>query len=65
MDDDRIKGSATNVGGKIKESAGKALGDEKTRREGQADQVKGCARNTIGGVKHEARETLDGDRERH
>ena len=64
MDDDRVKGSATNVGGKIKEGAGKALGDEKMKRDGQADQVKGRAQNTIGGVKDEAREILDDDRDR-
>lgn len=64
MDDDRMQSSATNVGGKIKEGAGKALGDEKMKREGQADQVKGRAQNAIGGVKDEAREGIDGDRDR-
>jgi uncharacterized protein YjbJ (UPF0337 family) len=65
MDDDRIKGSATNVGGKIKEGAGKALGDEKMKREGQADQVEGRVQNAVGGVKDKAREKLDDDRDRH
>jgi uncharacterized protein YjbJ (UPF0337 family) len=66
VDDDRIEGAARNVGGKLKEGAGKALGDEKLRREGQADQVKGRAENAIGGIKDKAREELDKqDRNRH
>ncbi|WP_018262625.1 CsbD family protein [Methylobacterium sp. WSM2598] len=51
MDKDRIEGSATNVGGKIKEGAGKLTGDEKLRSEGVADQVKGKVQNAVGGIK--------------
>ena len=29
MDEDRLKGSATNLGGKVKEGAGKLTGDQK------------------------------------
>ena len=35
MDKDRAKGSATNVGGKVKEGAGKLTGDEKLKSEGK------------------------------
>ena len=59
VDEDRIEGSAKNLGGKIKEGVGKVTGDEKLRREGQADQVKGRAENAIGGIKDAAREELD------
>ena len=59
VDDDRVEGAARNVGGKIKEGVGKAVGDEKLKREGQADQVKGRAENAIGGIKDAAREKLD------
>ncbi len=58
VDEDRIEGAAKNVGGKIKEGLGKALGDEKMRRDGQVDQVKGRAENAIGGIKDKAREEL-------
>lgn len=51
MDHDRSEGSAKNLGGKLKEGAGKMLGDEKLKREGQADQVEGKVQNTVGGVK--------------
>ncbi len=58
VDEDRVEGAAKNIGGKIKEGVGKAVGDEKLKREGQVDQVKGRAQNTIGGIKDEAREKL-------
>jgi uncharacterized protein YjbJ (UPF0337 family) len=56
MDDDRVKGAARNVGGKVKEGIGRAVGDEKLKREGQADQVTGKVENTVGGLKDEVRE---------
>ena len=58
VDEDRVEGSAKNIGGKIKEGVGKAVGDEKLNRDGQVDQVKGRAQNAIGGIKDEAREKL-------
>jgi uncharacterized protein YjbJ (UPF0337 family) len=51
MDKDRIKGSAEQAKGKIKEVAGKITGDSKTEAEGKGEQVKGKIRNTIGGLK--------------
>lgn len=51
MDKDRVEGSATNMGGKLKEGAGKLTGDEKMRQEGLADQVKGKVQNAVGGIK--------------
>ncbi len=59
MDDDRTKGAAKNVGGKVKEGLGKVLGDEKLKREGQADQVTGKVQNTVGGLKDQVRENQD------
>ncbi len=64
MDDDRMKGAAKNVGGKVKEGLGKALGDEKLKREGQADQVTGKVQNTVGGVKDAVRDKQDLDDDR-
>ena len=51
MDKDRVKGSATNLGGKLKEGAGKVTGDEKLKSEGVVDQVKGKVQNAAGGIK--------------
>ena len=51
MDKDRVEGSAGQAKGKVKEVAGKALGDEKMKTEGKADQVKGKVQNAVGGLK--------------
>ena len=51
MNKDRIQGSAEQGKGKVKEVAGKALGDSKLESEGKGDQVKGKVQNTIGGIK--------------
>jgi uncharacterized protein YjbJ (UPF0337 family) len=51
MDKDRIKGSAEQAKGKIKEWTGKATGDAKIENEGKADQLKGKIQNAVGGMK--------------
>ena len=51
MDKDRIKGSARNVAGKVKEAVGKVAGDKKLEMDGKADQVAGKAQNAVGGIK--------------
>ena len=50
-DEDRIKGSANQAKGAVKETAGKALGDSKLETEGKADKVKGKVQNAVGGLK--------------
>ncbi len=60
IDDDRIEGSAKNLGGKLKEGLGNLTGDAKLQSEGEADQIKGKAQNAIGGIKDSMREALDG-----
>ncbi|OMG59763.1 MULTISPECIES: CsbD family protein [Brevundimonas] len=57
-DHDRIEGAAKNMGGKLKEAAGKLTGDEKLKAEGRADQVAGKIQNAVGGVK----DALKGER---
>lgn len=51
MDRDRVEGAGRTTGGRIKEAAGKALGDEKMKHEGKADQAGGKVQNAVGGVK--------------
>jgi uncharacterized protein YjbJ (UPF0337 family) len=51
MDKDRIQGSAVQVKGKMKEVAGKVVGDSKLESEGKVNQVEGKIQNTIGGIK--------------
>jgi len=56
VDKDRIKGSAEQAKGKVKEWAGKVTGDAKTEGEGKTDQVKGKVQNTVGGFKDAVRD---------
>ena len=56
-DHDRVEGAAKNIGGKIKEAAGKVTGDEKLKAEGRAEQVEGKVQNAVGGVKDSLRDT--------
>jgi uncharacterized protein YjbJ (UPF0337 family) len=65
VDNDRVEGSAKNLGGKIKEAAGKVTGDEKLKREGQADQVAGKVQNVVGGIKDKLRERDEDKAEKH
>jgi uncharacterized protein YjbJ (UPF0337 family) len=51
MDKDRIKGSAQQAKGKVKEVARKVSGDAKLESEGKADKAAGKVRNVIGGIK--------------
>ena len=55
-DHDRVEGAAKNIGGKIKEAAGKVTGDEKLKAEGRAEQVEGKVQNAVGGVKDALRD---------
>ena len=58
MDKDRIKGSAQQAKGKIKEEAGKLGGDRSTEWSGKLDQVKGKVKEGIGDAKIEADKDL-------
>ena len=51
VDKDRIKGSAEQAKGKVKEVVGKATGDSKLEGEGKADQLKGKVQDAVGEVK--------------
>ena len=51
MDKDRVKGSAKQAGGAIKETVGKITGDAKLQADGKADQTAGKIQNAVGGIK--------------
>lgn len=59
MDSDRIKGAAKEKTGELKKAAGKMVGDEKLKREGQSDELRGKVQNTVGGLKDAVREQTD------
>jgi uncharacterized protein YjbJ (UPF0337 family) len=48
MDKDRIKGSAKQAKGAVKEVVGKVTGDAKLEAEGKADKTAGKVQNAIG-----------------
>ena len=55
MDKDRIKGSAEQAKGAVKETFGKVLGDKKLETDGKADKAAGKVQNAIGGLKDAVR----------
>ena len=52
---DRIGGAAKEAGGKIKETAGKIVGDRKMEAEGSAKKTEGKIQNAVGGLKDAVR----------
>ena len=48
MDENRIAGTARNIGGKVQEGFGWAVGDARTEAEGVANQVRGAAQDLYG-----------------
>jgi uncharacterized protein YjbJ (UPF0337 family) len=55
MDKDRIKGSAEQVKGAVKETVGKVFGDKKLETEGRTDKAAGKVQNAVGGLKDAVR----------
>jgi uncharacterized protein YjbJ (UPF0337 family) len=51
MDKDRIKGSAQQAKGVVKEVIGKVTGDAKLETEGKGEKVAGTFQNAVGGIK--------------
>jgi uncharacterized protein YjbJ (UPF0337 family) len=48
MDENRVSGTARNIGGKVEEGFGRVTGDTKTQAEGIARQVSGAAQDMYG-----------------
>jgi uncharacterized protein YjbJ (UPF0337 family) len=58
MADDELKGQAKQGIGQIKETAGRALGDEDTEAEGKAEQGEGKVQEGFGKVKEGVKDTF-------
>lgn len=56
MDRDRTEGAAQKTGGRVKEAAGKLMGDSKLEMEGKKDKAAGSVKNAIGGMKDALRD---------
>jgi uncharacterized protein YjbJ (UPF0337 family) len=57
MDEDRLYGTARNLGGKVEEGIGQATGDVKTQIRGKLDQAAGTAQDLYGQTTDAARDT--------
>ena len=58
VDKNEIKGGAKEVGGKIKEAAGRAVGNERLEAEGEVDQVEGKTQKNYGKVKDAVKDQI-------
>jgi uncharacterized protein YjbJ (UPF0337 family) len=56
MDEDRISGTARNLGGKVEEGVGRVTGDAKTQIQGKLDQAAGAAQDLYGQTADAARD---------
>jgi uncharacterized protein YjbJ (UPF0337 family) len=57
MDENRVEGTARNLGGKVQEGVGKVTGNARTQAEGIANQAAGAAQDLYGQAAETARET--------
>lgn len=51
MNDDQIKGKAKDIGGKVQEEVGKAVGSSEQQAKGLANQAEGKVQEKYGDVK--------------
>jgi uncharacterized protein YjbJ (UPF0337 family) len=54
VDEDRLTGSAKNLGGQVEQAAGRATGDLKSQLQGKASQVEGAVQDLYGQAKDAA-----------
>jgi uncharacterized protein YjbJ (UPF0337 family) len=64
MTDDRLSGSAKNIGGQVEEGFGRVTGDEKTQLQGKAKQVEGTLQDVYGQAKETAADAAEAIRDR-
>jgi uncharacterized protein YjbJ (UPF0337 family) len=58
MHKDEVKGTAKKARGSVKDTVGKATGDDKMRAEGKADKTEGRLQKGFGKVKDKIRDAL-------
>lgn len=59
MNEDRIEGAATTLGGRVETNLGKFTGDRKLQSDGLVDKARGSAQNIFGGAQDAVRSALD------
>jgi uncharacterized protein YjbJ (UPF0337 family) len=63
MNEDRVMGTARNVGGKVQEGVGRVTGDTKSQVEGVMNQAAGAAQDLYGQAKDTASDTVQAVRQ--
>jgi uncharacterized protein YjbJ (UPF0337 family) len=58
MHKDEMKGAAKDAKGSVKESVGRATGDERLEAEGTTDKAAGKVQKGVGNLKEAARDAL-------
>ena len=64
MTDDRLSGSAKNIGGKVEEGFGRVTGDLKTELQGKGKQMEGTLQDVYGQAKETTADAAEVIRER-
>ena len=59
MNKDQVKGRVEEAKGQIKETAGKVVGNERLKTEGQVDQASGKLQKGYGDTKEKVKEGID------
>ena len=59
MNEHQVKGRVEQATGKVKEVAGRAVGNDRLRAEGENDQVAGKTEKTYGDTKERVKDALD------
>jgi uncharacterized protein YjbJ (UPF0337 family) len=62
MNKDQVKGKAKDIGGKIQEEVGKAVGSSKQQAEGLANQAEGKTQKKVGDLKEAVKDSTRGNR---
>jgi uncharacterized protein YjbJ (UPF0337 family) len=63
MDENRVSGTAKNIGGKVEEGFGHVTGDPRTQAEGIARQVNGAAQDLYGQARDAASDAASAARD--
>lgn len=59
MNEDRIEGAATTLGGRVETNIGELTGDRKLQSDGLVDQARGSFQNILGGAQDGVRSALE------
>jgi uncharacterized protein YjbJ (UPF0337 family) len=59
MNEDRIEGAATTLGGRVETNVGELTGDRKLQADGLTDKARGTGQNIFGGAQDALRSALN------